>query len=201
MAINLEDSAEIVAPQLLGWELVVEKDGVRTGGVIVETEAYAERDESSHTFKGRTARNDVMFERGGRVYVYFTYGMHFCMNITTGRRGQGEAVLLRALEPTIGIEEMWQRRYGEAKPRQPDSKRLHNLTSGPAKLVRAAGIDASANGVRLNDDGAAWLRVSLRPKWRDGSFAVAQTARIGITRAVERPWRWYVSGNAWVSRA
>lgn len=197
----LNKPAQIAAPMLLGCELVVERDGVIAGGVIVETEAYAEHDEASHTFKGRTARNGVMFGSGGGLYVYFTYGMHYCLNITVGAVGTGEAVLIRAIEPTRGIDAMWRRRYSEPLPVTPSQKRLQGLTSGPAKLSQALGVDLAFNGYMLGDADDDSIRAELhRPNRRLQDDDVVQTTRIGISRAIDVPWRWYVKGSVWVSR-
>jgi len=161
-----------VGPELLNKVLVA--DGC--AGRIVEVEAYRSDDPASHSFRGRTPRNAVMFEPGGRLYVYFTYGMHFCANVVTGRAGDGQAVLLRAVRPIAGIELMRARRGGK-----PD--RL--LADGPGKLCQAFAIDR-------DDDGADLVRGD-RVTILDDGVAVppaVTTPRIGIRVGIERPWRW-----------
>ena len=185
---------------LLGCELIVEIDGVRAGGLIVETEAYSERDEASHTFRGRTARNGVMFGPGGGLYVYFTYGMHYCLNITVGAEGRGEAILIRAIEPTAGIAAMWQRRYGEPLPDAPPHKRLVGLTNGPAKLTQALGVDLSFNGRMLGEAHRDLTTQLYQPDKLPNTSDIVQTTRVGISRAVDAPWRWYVKDSSWVSK-
>ncbi len=132
-----------VARQLLGLHFVRRSGGKRVAGRIVEVEAYlGDLDPASHTFRGRTNRNAVMFREGGHLYVYFTYGMHFCANVVTGREGVGHAVLLRALEPVEGIPLM-------ARRRKRSAALVRELCSGPAKLCQAFGITGRENGVDL----------------------------------------------------
>lgn len=127
-----------VAPDLLGWELVFANAAGEAGGIITETEAYMGADDpASHAFRGPSQRNQVMFGPPGYAYVYFTYGLHYCLNVVTGAAGEASAVLIRALEPTRGIELMQQRR---------GVKNLTNLTTGPAKLTQALGLDRALNG-------------------------------------------------------
>jgi len=179
-----------LARALLGAELLV--DGV--GGIIAETEAYAQYDEASHTFRGQTKRNAAMFDEPGTVYVYFTYGMHVCMNFSAHSKGVGEGVLIRAIEPTRGLEEMWQRRFKQPMPDDPPHKRLIQLTNGPAKLCQALGVTLADNHERANKG-----RFHIIPNQKP-DIAIMQTTRVGISRAADRPWRWYVAGNAWVSK-
>jgi DNA-3-methyladenine glycosylase len=144
---------------------------------IVEVEAYTAEDPASHSFRGQTPRNAVMFGPAGRLYVYFTYGMHYCANIVTGDVGDGQAVLLRALLPIVGIEEMVRRRGREK-----------NLTDGPGKLCHALGIDITMNGSVL--DGAAGVQIL-----DDGTpppDVPRVGPRIGITKGVDTAWRWRV---------
>ena len=167
----LAGDAPDVAPALLN-KLLVHGDCI---GRIVEVEAYREDDPASHTFRGRTARNAVMFGPAGHMYVYFTYGMHFCANVVTGPDGVGSAVLLRAVEPLAGIELMSARRGGSPR-----------LADGPAKLCQAFGIGRDHNGADL----LSGDRVGL---YDDGVPPPANPRigpRIGITRAVDVPWRW-----------
>ncbi len=138
-----------VAPALLGWEIITHAGGVRTAGRIVEVEAYhGAGDPASHAYRGLTPRTGPMFEAGGTIYVYFSYGVHNCLNIVTGPAGEAQAVLIRALEPTTGAEVMAARR-GLTDPRL--------LTSGPGRLTQALGITLADSGTRLGG------RISLRP--------------------------------------
>lgn len=167
--------APVVARALLGKVLLTDHDGVRTSGRIVETEAYTADDPASHSFGGRTARNSVMFGPAGRLYVYLSYGIHHCANVVTGDDGDGQAVLLRAVEPIAGVEAMLERRG-----RRP-------LADGPGKLCQALGIDLTANGLDVTA-AAAPIRIA-----DDGTPPPDDPLvgpRIGITRAVEVPWRW-----------
>ncbi len=177
-----------VAPDLLGRYLVRRlPDGRRLEVRIVETEAYREDDPASHSYRGRTTRTEVMFGPPGFLYVYFTYGMHFCANVVTGRDGEGSAVLLRAAEPLSGLDEM-RRRRGSADPLL--------LASGPARLCEALGVDRAQNGVDLVRGDELWLlEGDPVPPSR-----VARSTRVGIRNAVDRPWRFYVRGEPHVSR-
>lgn len=181
--IDLSD-AITAAQGLLGWKLVHESSEGVTSGYIVETEAYSMEDPASHTYRGETIRNRAMFQEAGTVYVYFTYGMHYCANIVTGAKGHGQGVLLRALEPVDGIELMTRRRGLSDTAR---------LTNGPAKLVQAMGITKEHNGTHL-DRGRLRLEPGIRPS------EIIQTTRIGIKKAVDQPWRFYIKDNAFVSR-
>ncbi|HSX24225.1 MAG TPA: DNA-3-methyladenine glycosylase [Candidatus Saccharimonadales bacterium] len=174
------------APALLGWELIHDSPDGRTGGIIVETEAYTAEDAASHSFRGRGVRNDVMFGPAGHIYVYFTYGMHYCINIVTGGEGRGEAVLIRALEPTQGLELMRSRRLR--------ARGDISLTNGPAKLTQALAINKTHNGVFLLNKGSLRLVPGSKPE------RIIQTTRIGISRAVETPWRFYIANNPFVSK-
>jgi DNA-3-methyladenine glycosylase len=175
-----------VAPRLLGWELVSLAGGVETAGRIVEVEAYhGPLDEASHAYRGATKRTAPMFEAGGSIYVYLSYGIHTCMNITTGPAGEGQALLIRALEPTVGLDTMAVRR-GLARP--------ESLTSGPGKLTQALGITLGLSGSHLGDV------ISLRTPQAPVTELVATGPRIGITRASSLPWRFYLAHNRFVSR-
>jgi DNA-3-methyladenine glycosylase len=183
---ELAGSAVSVAPTLLGRIVEV---GERSGR-IVEVEAYQQADDpASHAHRGPTRRNATMFGPPGHLYVYFTYGMHWCANVVTGPDGEGSAVLIRALAPLTGVEQMQ-----AARPR---ARRLRDLCSGPAKLTQALGLTGDADGTDLCD-GASQVRL-LDDGWRPDLPAVV-TPRIGITRAVDHPWRWYVAGDPNVSR-
>ena len=169
--------AATVAAELIGWRLLA--DGV--GGVIVETEAYDRTDPASHSFAGPTPRNASMFGPPGRAYVYRSYGLHWCLNLVCET---GSAVLLRALEPTFGLETMRVRR-------RLDAPRL--LCAGPGRLAQALGIDRSHDGLPLDRTPFAWGAP-------DGHVSVAATTRIGISRGIEAPWRFLVPGSPYLSR-
>jgi DNA-3-methyladenine glycosylase len=174
--------ASEAAAALLGWTVL--RDGV--GGRIVEVEAYDEHDPASHSFRGPTPRSAVMFGGPGRLYVYRSYGLHWCANVVCGPVGTGAAVLLRALEPTHGIEEMRRRRGGV-------TDRL--LCAGPGRLTQALAIDGADSGADLREAPFVLLPPGA------GSAGHVTTPRIGITRAVERPWRFVETGTRWASRS
>ena len=174
---DLARDADVVAPLLLN-KLLVAGECV---GRIVEVEAYTALDPASHTFRGKTNRNAVMFGPAGHLYVYFTYGMHHCANIVTGTVGDGQAVLVRAVEPLAGIDVMVARRG-----------RSRNVADGPGKLCQAFGIDIASNGVDLCRPGPIGL-------FDDGVAPPAvprSSVRIGISVGVDTPWRWTVAGSS-----
>ncbi len=177
----LSGSVHDVAPALIGWTFLV--DGV--GGTIVEVEAYREDDPASHSYGGPRGRNVIMFGPPGRLYVYRSYGVHWCANIVCEPEGTGAAVLLRALEPKEGLDAMRQRRGV-------DVARL--LCSGPGRLTQALGITGVHNGLSLLAD-----PFELQPPREVLDVAVSR--RIGITRAPEQPWRYLAAGSRFVSRA
>lgn len=191
-------SAVQVAKDLLG-KYFVRKLGKKTlSGKIVETEAYCEGDPASHSFRGKTRRNEVMFWQGGHLYVYFTYGMHFCANVVTGPEGTGEAVLIRAVEPIKGIEVMMKERkwrIREGKKRGGGKMEIVNLTNGPAKFCQAFGIGWKENGTDL-----LGKQIYITPGENISSKRIGKTSRIGIRNGKDRQWRFFVKGNAWVSR-
>jgi DNA-3-methyladenine glycosylase len=173
----LERSSVQVAPLLIGCKLYVkDQDENICGGTIVETEAYTQEDAASHTYKGRTPRTEVMFGPSGRIYVYFTYGMHWCMNIVTGHEGHGEAVLIRAIRPERGLEIIQERR--KHKP-------LHELTNGPAKVCQALDVTGRDNGAVVNKS----RFLLLSPDVSQEVFQIQATERIGITKDTHRLWR------------
>ena len=179
----LKKDAVTVARELLGWQFFVrESDGSLTGGVIMETEAYTADDASSHSFNGKTIRNQVMFDDSGYIYVYFTYGMHWCVNIVTGEKDDGQAVLLRALHATHNIELMRERRANK-----PDSE----LTNGPAKICQALGITKKDNGQKI-DDG----RFILIAPDSIGDYKIHATTRIGISKDTHRLWRFVATPDS-----
>lgn len=188
-----------LARALLGQRLVrILPDRTRVAGLIVETEAYlGERDRAAHSFGGRrTPRNEHMYAEAGTAYVYFTYGMHHCFNIVCGRVGQPVAVLLRALEPTEGVDRMLAHtradaRSGELKP--------HLLCAGPARLCRALAIDLSLNGIDLTTDPRLFLESAV-PIPAGG---ITTAPRIGVGYAKEwadLPYRYLVREHPSVSR-
>lgn len=176
----LAGSLHDVARGLLGWTLL--HDGV--GGRIVEVEAYAPDDPASHASCGRTARNASMFREPGTLYVYRSYGLHWCTNVVCEPPGVGAAVLLRALEPTRGVELMRERRGGV---------RDRHLCAGPGRLSQALAITSVCDGLTITESPFA-----LEPP--DGLVAIATTTRVGISRATDRPWRYVVSDSSWLSR-
>lgn len=180
----LEGEASVVALRLLGCELISEIDGERVRVKIVETEAYDQSDAASHSYKGPTARNKIMFGKAGYLYVYFTYGMHYCANIVTGEAGHGSGVLIRAVEP-LENEAVLERRRNIAGV---------NLTNGPAKLTKALGINKTFNGHNLRESPLRLIVHKALPKSQ-----IVTTTRIGITKSKELPLRFYIKSNPYVS--
>jgi DNA-3-methyladenine glycosylase len=174
-------SVHAVAPDLIGVTLLV--DGV--GGPIVEVEAYDHEDPAAHGFRGRTDRNRSMFGPPGHAYVYRSYGIHWCLNFVCEPEGVASAVLIRALEPTHGVEEM-------ARRRRLEDPRL--LASGPGRLCQALGIAG-------NHDGLALDRPPFELLPRQGKPELAVGPRVGITKAAEQPWRYGLAGSRFLSRA
>jgi len=169
-----------VAADLIGATLLV----AGVGGPIVEVESYDQDDPASHAFNGRTPRNAVMFGPAGYAYVYRSYGIHWCLNFVCEEPGRAEAVLIRALEPAAGLDAMRARR-GVDDPRA--------LCSGPGKLCQALGIDRRLDAHALDEAPFALLE-------RYGTPEIATGPRIGITRAVERVWRYGLVGSPFLSR-
>jgi len=189
-------SAQSVAPLLLGKWLVRNTPQGWCGGPIVETEAYLENDPACHSFGGRTARNQTMWGPPGHAYVYLIYGYHFCVNAVCSPQGKAEAVLIRALEPALG--EDWMRKLRKVS-------HLKNLTSGPARLCQALGIDRSLDGVDLCDSESS-LFIAENLLEMGGNKAIAATAeivtttRIGISKAADLPLRFYLDQSFFVSK-
>ncbi len=182
-----------VAQNLLGKILVKNTDGRIYAGKIVEVEAYdGTFDEAAHTFIGKTKRNEIMFGEGGYFYVYFTYGAHFCCNVVTGVRDIGTAVLLRAVEPLLGIEEMARNRFGHNLVNE---KEKFNLTSGPGKLCKAFDINKQQNKIDLTGN-----EIFILNQKKVSSNKIITTKRIGIKKSVDLPWRFYIKDNPYVSR-
>ena len=173
-------SVHEVARSLVGCTLLV--DGV--GGRIVEVEAYDREDPASHGYRGPTRRNRSMFGPPGHAYVYRSYGIHWCLNLVCDDAGTAAAVLLRALEPTIGLERMRERRGL-------DDARL--LCSGPGRLCQALGITSAQDGVPLD-------RPPFLLHAPEGKVELASGPRVGITRAADRPWRYGLAGSRFLSR-
>jgi len=165
--------APVVAPLLLNTVLVVGP----CAGRIVEVEAYTADDPASHTFRGRTPRNATMFGRAGVMYVYFTYGMHHCANVVTGTPDDGQAVLLRAVQPLRGLDVMRTRRSGRDDP---------HLTDGPGKLCQAFALDRDDDGTDLCTHPTAMIVDDGTPP----PDCPVTTGRIGIRNGTDRPWRW-----------
>lgn len=181
-----------VARDLIGCSLFTNINGVLTGGIIVETEAYNGRtDRACHAFPDkRTPRTSVMYQQGGVAYVYFVYGMHYLFNIVTHKEEYADAVLIRAIEPVVGIEEMMHRRGKYVNTRI--------LTGGPARLSEALGIDKAINGISLTGN-TVWVEKSN--KKLEGIIGVSE--RIGVDYAGEDallPWRFFIIGNKFVSK-
>lgn len=181
-----------LARRLLGCSFWRIEQGRRTGGRIVETEAYlGANDPAAHSRGGlRSARVASMYLPAGHIYVYFTYGMHYCVNIVSAEEGIAEAVLIRALEPLDGLDSMRRRRS--------KAKNDRNLTNGPAKLCEALGIDRELDGVRIGD-GQIELDCSGPPLPHD---RIGVSGRVGIGNSGVSHWplRFYVLGSPWVSR-
>jgi DNA-3-methyladenine glycosylase len=176
-------SVHEVAPDLIGCTLLHGD----CGGVIVETESYERDDPACHAYVGRTARNEVLFGPPGCAYVYLSYGIHSLLNAVAEPDGQAAAVLIRALEPAAGIEQM-RRRRGQ--------RRDEELCSGPGKLTEAVGVGLGDNGASLTTPPFALLP-------REGAWKgveVAAGPRVGISKATENPWRFFAVGNRFVSR-
>jgi DNA-3-methyladenine glycosylase len=183
MESGLKKDAVTVARRLLGSILEREINGKVIRVKIVETEAYDQNDAASHSYKGRTPRTDIMFGPAGHLYVYFTYGMHYCCNIVTGAVGEGSAVLIRAVEPLEGTEFMQENRPVSGI----------ELTNGPAKLCQALAIDKQLNGHNLS---SAPLVLHIQPPTNEH---IVQTTRIGISKDKDRLWRFYIKDNPYVS--
>jgi DNA-3-methyladenine glycosylase len=175
-----------LARYLIGKTLVHESGGARLAGRIVETEAYLVGDAAAHSFRGETPRNRSLFLERGHAYVYFIYGNHFMLNVASGAHGTGEGVLLRAAEPLEGIEQMRLSRGVD---------RLRDLARGPGRLAEAFAIDSTLDGVDFCGGASPlWFGSAVRPVGTIGT-----SVRIGITKEVHRPLRFYERGNEFVS--
>ena len=183
---------EVVAKDLVGKKLVRtirnNKKHFRLAGIIVETEAYGYSDDlASHAYVGPTDRNKVMFGNVGRAYVYFTYGNHFCLNVSARRsKAEAGAVLIRGIEPVEGVELMRQFRPVDD---------IFSLTSGPGKITQALNITSSLNGTDMtNPESEIYIESGKRPK------GIVTTPRIGITRAMDKEWRFVDPSSPFISR-
>ncbi|MCK5086134.1 MAG: DNA-3-methyladenine glycosylase [Melioribacteraceae bacterium] len=182
-----------VARELLGKIFVRVYNGKKLAGKIVEVEAYdGSIDKAAHSFGGMTKRTEVMFGKGGLLYVYFTYGVHFCSNVVTGNKGEGSAVLLRGIEPIKNIDVMSHNRFNKNKLTE---KEKRNLTSGPAKITQTFNIGKEENGTDLTKN-----KIYILDYENINDNDIVITKRIGITRSVELPWRFYIKDNPYVSR-
>lgn len=181
----LMTDAATAAKRLLGCILERELDGVIIRVKIVETEAYDQTDAASHSYNGRTPRVETMFGAAGHAYVYFTYGMHYCCNIVVGETGYSAAVLIRAVEPMNEMSVLEQRRPGKTNT---------DLTNGPAKLCQALEINLDLNG---HDLSRSPLKLLMEPQLPLADITTA--TRIGISKAKDVLWRFYVTDSPYVS--
>jgi DNA-3-methyladenine glycosylase len=183
-----ERNTVCVAKDLLGKVLVRKFGATSLEGVIVETEAYRGYDDAaSHAYRGPTRRNQVMFGEPGHAYVYFTYGMHYCLNVTTEPAGQAGAVLIRAVQPIKGIDKMKKRRGTE---------HVKDLSNGPAKLTQAFDVTKALNGHDLTLGRKLYITEPARP----GLFSISAGTRIGVRAGAEKLWRFSIRRNPFVSK-
>lgn len=188
-----EPSAAQVGPALLGQFLLRRTGRGFAGGLIVETEAYLADDPASHGFRGETPRNRAMYGSPGHAYVYFIYGNHFCFNAVCCPRGVAEAVLVRAIEPLFDLDWMLLRRR---------VKEVLEVTSGPGKVCSALAIDRDQDGVDLCQARSPIL-IAANPafeRWRNERGPMVTTCRVGLTKAADRPLRFFLEGSRYVSR-
>jgi DNA-3-methyladenine glycosylase len=183
----------VVAKDLLG-KILVKKNGREIlAGKIVEVEAYdGSTDQAAHSYGRITPRNKIMFEDGGFLYVYFTYGAHHCCNVVTGIKGKGTAVLIRAVEPVFGLKKIMINRFNKTDLTQ---KEIYNLTSGPGKICQAFGLDRSYTGTDLTKNKIFLLDM---PKVKKSKIGISK--RIGISKSVDLPWRFFIKENPFLSR-
>jgi len=188
-----EPSAEVVAPRLLGHLLIRNTPAGPSGGAIVEAEAYLVGDPAAHSFPGETERNRVMFGPPGHAYVYLIYGLHYCINAVCRPRGTGEAILIRAVEASLGLD--WMEQHRPVKNRR-------ELTNGPAKLCDALDIDRSFDGANLCDCDSP-VFIARNPQHKQfllDRTPMVTTTRVGITKAAGLPLRFYLAGSHFVSK-
>lgn len=175
-----------VAKELVGCLLVRVADGTRLSGTVVETEAYrGSRDPASHAYRGKTKRNDVMFGPAGFAYVYFTMGVHYCLNVTTEKEGFPAAVLIRAVQPVEGTEKMKRNR---------GVRELTRVAAGPGNLTKALGIDGELNGEDMVTSRRLFFEAG--EKVRD----IGASSRVGVSAGKSFRWRFYAKGNPFVSK-
>lgn len=184
---DLPKATTALARYLIGKTLVHDLGRIRLAGRIVETEAYLVGDAAAHSFRGETPRNRSLFLERGHAYVYFIYGNHFMLNLSSGPHGTGEGILLRAAEPQQGIERMQLLR---------GVSNLRDLARGPGRLAEAFAIDRKLDGVDLFGDSVLWIGSALKPVGKIGV-----SVRIGITKEAHRPLRFYERGSVFVSGA
>jgi DNA-3-methyladenine glycosylase len=185
-----------IAKRLLGCKLAFQSGEYLCTGIIVETEAYLHHDDPAcHAYRRMTPRNRVMFGPPGHLYVY-TIHNRVCMNIVTQPEGVGAAVLIRALQPIAGLEQMRHNRFPSTTGEQSEKKRRDiDLTHGPGKLCQAMGIGLNCNGMSLVTNDHIWIEHSVPPS----RFTITSSVRIGISQGVELPYRYFVDGNSFVS--
>jgi DNA-3-methyladenine glycosylase len=182
-----------VARDLLGKILVKVNGKTILSGKIVEVEAYhGDFDKAAHSYGGVTKRTEIMFEEGGYLYVYFTYGAHHCCNVVTGKKGEGTAVLIRSIEPSIGIERMIRNRFGR---KLRNENEIFNLTSGPGKVCQALGINRTHSGIDLTG-----RKIFILDGEKINGKQIGVSRRIGITKSVNLPWRFFIMNNPYLSR-
>ncbi len=176
-----QEDVVFLAQDILGKYLITEIDGIKTGGIITETEAYCQTERGCHAYNGkRTPRTEIMFERGGYAYIYFCYGMHYLFNIVTGKKDWAQAVLIRAIQPTIGVEYILQRRK--------QNKQHNKICDGPAKTAQALGLTKLQNGILLQEN-VIYIEEN---KIIIDTNSIQVTKRIGIDYAGKDallPWR------------
>lgn len=182
-----------VAKQLLGKALIKREKGQILAAKIVEVEAYrGKSDQAAHSYRGKTKRNEVMFKSGGFLYVYFIYGIHYCANVVTGKENDGDAILLRAAEPLLGVDIMRRNRYGATEG---TAKQIDNLTNGPAKLAKAFKLNGEYNGVNLASGDIFFIEFEEIEK-----NDICTSKRIGISKSKDLPWRFFIKNNRFLSK-
>lgn len=177
--------ARQAAPLLIGQIIESRHEGKLVRATITEVEAYEQSDPASHTHRGKTKRNRAMFEAGGVAYVYFTYGMHYCLNVVCGEAGYGQGVLIRGVSIVDGLDVALARRYPDVD--QPSKYQLRNVSNGPGKVVQALGASMADYGQSFLDKNSL---LRLLPGETIDRTRIQQTSRIGISRGVDTPWRW-----------
>lgn len=183
----------IVAKELLGKILVKNDAKYPLAGKIAEVEAYhGDFDEAAHSFRGITKRTEVMFREGGYLYVYFTYGAHHCCNVVTGKKGEGTAVLIRAVEPLLGMDKMIKNRFGRNLKGE---KEKFNLTSGPGKICKAFNLNRNHSGIDITKEK---IFILDKPKVENSKIGISK--RIGISKSTELEWRFFLKDNPYLSR-